>query len=1036
MSLFEEFENAESAPNYSIVSKLQNNTSQPVLLEPGYVSTSLTTSQQLNILTLDRVQFTFPGTITSLVSGSNIVVVALEGAPVVQANAVVKSQRVMRIDVGQPDAFEEIEIPYKQKKDRIRKLFIDPTGTHLIISSDLGENYYLHAKWKKCRLLNRFKGILISAVAWGKSKGGAGDLSGIFLVGSLQGHIFEVELQATDDLFKREERYFRQVYTIGDDLPILGLRYEKFPAHSRKHVVFITTPERLYQLVGLCSDPNSEYGMFGDFFRMYDVHPGYQEIPGKIENSELHFWSQYLEGGYPSIPKDFAWLTEPGIYYGSLSFGNQNAGDNVVENAQLLPYPPSKQQATTVGDGIIGVNVPISIALTQFHFILLFSDRVKGINALSGEVVYEEEIPLKLGEKVVGMSCDAVKSTYWVYTTETLFELLVTDEDRDMWKLYLDRKSFDIALSFAKNEAQRDKILTTQAEYYFSQGRYILSASYYAQSVSLSFEDIVLKFISKNEREALKEFLVKRLEKLKKVNVIQTILICTWLVEIYIQKLNTVKDEVDSASAQVEAAKLSSDILEEEMQDKIAKLRRLKEEEGFAKDEFRGFLETYKDRLDRETTYLLISSHGRTEEMLYFAELIGDFEKVVDFYINEHKWTEALSIISKQNNLELYYKFSPTLMENASVDTVNAWIKQPSLNPRSLIPALLKYKISNQSAADEKNQAIRYLQYACNKLGNQDPLIHNYLLSLYVAVSTPENEDELLRFLSEEKDDPHFDLQYALRLCSQRGLMQSSVQIYSAMGLYEQAVKLALKHNDLELARINADKPDDDEPLRKKLWLSIARHVVEEKKDIKQAMEFLKFSNDLLKIEDVLPFFPDFVLINDFKQEICAALEEYNLHIEELKTEMDEATTSAESIRLDIRELRNKYATISVLEKCRICALPLLTRQFFVFPCQHVFHADCLINQVIRDSNPRQARKITELQSQITKELSIWKGNPAEVKGDDPFSKEKPKHEILKEELDELVAGECVLCGDTIIKMIEKPFIMHDETEIVQSWII
>ena len=72
------------------------------------------------------------------------------------------------------------------------------------------------------------------------------------------------------------------------------------------------------------------------------------------------------------------------------------------------------------------------------------------------------------------------------------------------------------------------------------------------------------------------------------------------------------------------------------------------------------------------------------------------------------------------------------------------------------------------------------------------------------------------------------------------------------------------------------------------------------------AMEFLQQS-DLLKIEDILPFFPDFVLIDDFKEEICNALEEYNIHIEELKAEMDEATKSSESIRLDIRELKNRH---------------------------------------------------------------------------------------------------------------------------------
>ncbi len=105
--------------------------------------------------------------------------------------------------------------------------------------------------------------------------------------------------------------------------------------------------------------------------------------------------------------------------------------------------------------------------------------------------------------------------------------------------------------------------------------------------------------------------------------------------------------------------------------------------------------------------------------------------------------------------------------------------------------------------------------------------------------------------------------------------MKACVLIYGQMGLYEEAVELALKV-DLELAKLNADKPEEDETLRKKLWLRIARHVVEEKKDIKKcvmlvyqltplrAMELLN-QCPLLKIEDILPFFPDFTRIDDFK---------------------------------------------------------------------------------------------------------------------------------------------------------------------------
>ena len=49
-------------------------------------------------------------------------------------------------------------------------------------------------------------------------------------------------------------------------------------------------------------------------------------------------------------------------------------------------------------------------------------------------------------------------------------------------------------------------------------------------------------------------------------------------------------------------------------------------------------------------------------------------------------------------------------------------------------------------------------------------------------------------------------------------------------------------------------------------------------------MRFLE-NTELLKIEDILPFFPDFVVIDDFKEEICTALEGNSAHIDELKAD-------------------------------------------------------------------------------------------------------------------------------------------------------
>ncbi|KAJ3194065.1 hypothetical protein HK101_003570 [Irineochytrium annulatum] len=794
---------------------------------------------------------------------------------------------------------------------------MDPSARHLIISTESGDSYYLYKKWKKPKHLTKFRGVLIESIAWGRPRNSNDFSTGTLLIGSKQGHIFEAELQPTEDFFKKEEKYFKQVHSIvEDDMPITGIFYEAFPGSTRRYIVLVTTPDRLYQFIGNCSENSSEAGMFGDLFRNYDSNAGFQEIPrGDLTSSELRVWSPYQEDGYPSKPTKFAWLTGSGIYTGALSFGSQGVGDTIIESAVLLPYPMSVTSPDSAAE------IPTFIALSEFHFILLFKDRVKAVCELNSELVYEEEIPLypkSHGEFVIGMTTDVLKGTLWVFTNMVLYELLITEEDRDVWKLYLKKSNFDSAMTYAKTEADRDVIVTTQAEFYFNQKRYQLSANYFAQSLSLSFEEVALRFLEQNETLALKQFLLKKLERLKR-------------------SLNTLQDNLSSLEA-----------TEGSTEKKVSA-----EEYQLLKDEFYLFLKNYKDRLDISISYNIFESHGRIEELLYFAEAIGDFERVVVHWTTEKKWVKALEFINKQ--------FSSVLIEGAPSETVNLWMKETKLDPRNLLPALLKYELSSPVG---QNHAIRYLNYVINKLGNVDPAVHNYLLSLYVSQATHDNERGLLDFIYSQKERPCYDLQYALRICSNQGLKQSCISIYSLMGLYEQAVSLALKHQDLELAQINADKPVDDDMLRKKLWLLIAKHVIDERRDIKQAISFLK-NCELLKIEDFLPCFPDFVLIDDFKDELCAALEDYNSHIDNLKSEMDEATKSAESIRHDIRELKNRYSVIPSTEKCFICTNPLMTRQFYIFPCQHVFHHDCLMSEVVKSVHSAKGKRILDLNEKI-----------------------------------------------------------------------
>ena len=111
-------------------------------------------------------------------------------------------------------------------------------------------------------------------------------------------------------------------------------------------------------------------------------------------------------------------------------------------------------------------------------------------------------------------------------------------------------------------------------------------------------------------------------------------------------------------------------------------------------------------------------------------------------------------------------------------------------------------------------------------------------------------------------------------------------------------------------------------------------------------MEVLRRSGDLVKVEDVLPFFPDFATIDHFQEAIRQSLQEYGEHVEALRAEMEESNRSADAIRQEVRQYRNRHIMVRAVDSCSVCGGFLLSAGFHLFVCGHKMHTQCLVDQV------------------------------------------------------------------------------------------
>ncbi|KAI0114982.1 Pep3/Vps18/deep orange family-domain-containing protein [Daldinia grandis] len=887
-----------------------------------------------------QLQFSIAADFVAAQVANNVLVLALSNG------------RILRIDLNRPEDIDDIDLPKRVSEvGTIRRMFLDPTASHLLICTSLAENYYLHTQSRQPRPLSRLRGVSVESVAWNPSLPTATTRE--ILIGASDGNIYETFIETSTEFYRKEEKYLKVLHKLPDG-PITGLWVDNMGGKVDVRRVVFTTQSRVFHLVGKVGR-SSHDGSGSIYTKLFDseqpiiheISRGSTTAPSMLAISPDPPNSHIYEDAVPD--RAFAWLSSHGVYHGKLLTTpmNNDLGNKVFAESKLLSR--SQVVSTEVSGRKKTPSESIdAILLTQWHIVGLVGGRIVAINRLTGSVVYDQLI-LDQGQKSLGLYIDQQKNTFWLFTAQEIFEIVVRDEDRDIWRIMLQRQQFDMAMQYAHTPAQKDAVSMASGDFLVEKGLFVEAAGVYGKS-SKPFEDVALAFIDHNQNDALRKYLITKLTTYKKSSTMQRMMIATWLIEIFMAKLNSLEDSIT-----VEAESTENGNSKESRHQLDA-----------VRSEFEDFVNKHKFDLDRKTTYDVISSHAREDELLFFANAVNDYNYVLSYWVQRERWTETLNVLKKQTDPEVFYRYSSVLMTHVGHELVEIMMRHPKLEPRKIIPALLDYNRTFKGTLLQ-NQAIRYLQFVINQLHSMDAAVHNTLVSIYASHAS-KDESGLLAYLESQGEEPHFDPDFALRLCIQHKRTLSCVHIYTNMGQYVQAVDLALSHNEVEYASIIADRPMSNPTLRKKLWLAVARKVISQSNGIKTAIEFLKRC-DLLKIEDLIPFFPDFVVIDDFKDEICDALEDYSRNIDSLKKEMDESSQTATNIKIDIAGLDHRYAIVEPGEKCYVCALPLLSRQFFVFPCQHAFHSDCLGRKVLEQAGVSKSRRIKECQVQISKGL-------------------------------------------------------------------
>ena len=698
---------------------------------------------------------------------------------------------------------------------------------------------------------------------------------------------------------------------------------------------------------------------------------------------------------------------------------------------------------------IIHQIIPKAVCESNFNRFFLYTNYLVVQNKLTNTIKQNEHIKLDL------IDIFDNEDFIIVYSKKNIYKIPLDNENDNLYEDYIQKGDYKTALLLKKDDALlRPSLHKLYADNLFNNKQYLEAAIEYAFSNEI-FENVCIKFLKINNTVGLIRYLIlimqfrlnhikteKKKDKMEegetngetkennKEQFIERYLLHTWLLELLAEKL------------------------ENENNDEL-----VKEIKGITKYESVG-----SKYLDENLIYNILNLFNKQDELIAFAAFKKDYEIIIRSLISKKK----IDLTLEQFNLSFcgdggqldaklkkyFYKYGNILIKEnipKTIDSLNQYFRPE--NPEELIRLLISPNF--KSITENENNFKIVMKYIKDlmkpdkkKDKEQKNVLNKYqnLHNLYILLVSQSKfgtyKQSFLRELKsiidtftqnqqfEKKgkitDKIYFDLNFAKKIFKEKEDTKSKeilCLIYFLLNQYLDSIDVAIENNFEELL-LYLTKNILDEKFRKKIWLKIFVYE-KEKHNLTKAKEIIEKSDNIIKIEDVIPLMSDNEKLNDLKEELAKCIQNSDESIIKLNNEIREFNEANNSINKDIdfsekKAVKKKFTDL----RCSKCNKNINTgknSKFYLFPCQHIFDLQCLVDiymefatYKLKDEEFKKKIGVIKDMSKKIKQIEDRKNLALIGKGQ--FDKEEEfLLNVSKNQLFDYLNEECLLCGQDMI---------------------